>query len=75
MKTVLFCLATFISFNFYSAGAQELKFKIPAASPGQRVEQDFGLGTISVKYYRPNTRGRKIFGGIEPYGVVWRAGG
>jgi hypothetical protein len=74
MKTVLFCLATLVSFSFYGARAQELKFKIPAASMGQRVEQDFGLGTISVKYYRPNTRGRKIFGGIEPYGLVWRTG-
>jgi len=48
--------------------------KIPAASPGQRIEQDFGLGAISVKYYRPNTKGRKIFNGMEPYGIVWRTG-
>jgi len=74
MKTTLFCLLTFIMFNFYNAGAQELPFKIPATSLGQRIEQDFGLGTISVKYYRPNTRGRKIFNGLEPYGIVWRTG-
>jgi hypothetical protein len=74
MKTVLFCLLTLTSFTFYSAGAQELHLKIPAASQGQRIEQDFGLGTISIKYYRPNTKDRKIFGGIEPYGVVWRTG-
>jgi hypothetical protein len=74
MKRYLFCLVAFISFNFYNAGAQELKGKIPASSSGQRIEQDFGLGTISIKYYRPNTRGRKIFNGIEPYGIVWRTG-
>jgi hypothetical protein len=74
MKTTLFCLLTFIMFNCYDAGAQELPFKIPATSLGQRIEQDFGLGTISVKYYRPNTRGRKIFNGMEPYGTVWRTG-
>jgi hypothetical protein len=74
MKTIAFCLLAFISFNFQLARAQELKFKIPAASPGQRIEQDFGLGMVSVKYYRPNTKGRKIFGGIEPYGNVWRTG-
>ena len=54
--------------------AQEIKSKIPATSTGQRIEQDFGLGSISVAYYRPNTRGRKIFDGVEPYGVVWRTG-
>jgi len=74
MRVSLFCLLVLISFNFYSASAQELKGKIPATSPGQRIEQDFGLGTITIKYYRPNTKGRKIFGGIEPYGTVWRTG-
>ena len=74
MRTALFCLFAFITFNFYTAGAQELKMKIPASSPGQRIEQDFGLGMISVKYYRPNTKGRKIFNGMEPYGLVWRTG-
>jgi hypothetical protein len=74
IKIASLCLMAFISLNFYRVAAQELKFKIPAASPGQRIEQDFGLGTISVKYYRPNTKGRKIFGVTEPYGVVWRTG-
>jgi hypothetical protein len=70
----LFCLFSFISFNFYNASAQELKLKIPASSLGQRIEQDFGLGVVSVKYYRPNTKGRKVFNGMEPYGIVWRTG-
>jgi hypothetical protein len=74
MKTTLLCLIAFISFYFQNARAQEIKLKIPASSLGQRIEQDFGLGTISVKYYRPNTKGRKIFDGMEPYGLVWRTG-
>jgi hypothetical protein len=69
-----YLLCAFMGLIFYQAAAQELKNKIPAISQGQRIEQDFGLGTISVKYYRPNTKGRKIFGAIEPYGVVWRTG-
>lgn len=55
-----------------SAGAQDLK--IPQPSTMQRVEQDFGLGQITITYSRPNIKGRKIFGGIEPYGIVWRTG-
>jgi hypothetical protein len=57
-----------------AAFSQEMKFKIPATSTGQRIEQDFGLGTITVQYYRPNTKGRKIYNGMEPYGIVWRTG-
>ena len=73
-KTPLFCLLALLLFNSYNAGAQELRLKIPASSSGQRIEQDFGLGVISVKYFRPNTNGRKIFDGMEPYGIVWRTG-
>jgi len=30
--------------------------------------------TIHIHYSAPSMRGRKIFGGLEPYGRVWRAG-
>ena len=30
--------------------------------------------TIRIDYSAPSMRGRKIFGGLEPYGRVWRAG-
>ena len=48
--------------------------KMPQPSSGQTITQDFGLGTITVKYARPNTKGRKVFGELEPYGSVWRTG-
>jgi hypothetical protein len=48
--------------------------RLPQASSGQTLIQDFGLGKITVKYSRPNTKGRKIFGELEPYGSVWRTG-
>jgi hypothetical protein len=65
------CLVVVITCH---AHAQEIKLKIPATSTGQRIEQDFGLGVVSVQYYRPNTKGRKIFNDMEPYGIVWRTG-
>ena len=52
--------------------AQELK--IPDPSTTQKIEQDFGLGRISISYSRPNAKGRKVFDGMEPYGIVWRTG-
>jgi hypothetical protein len=54
------------------ASAQDLK--IPQPSTTQHIEQDFGLSSISLTYSRPNTKGRTIFGAMEPYGLVWRTG-
>jgi hypothetical protein len=52
--------------------AQQLK--IPQPSTLQKIEQDFGLGQITITYSRPNVKGRKIFGTTEPFGLVWRTG-
>ena len=48
--------------------------RIPEASSTQTIIQDFGLGKVTITYSRPNVKGRKIFGGINPYGQVWRTG-
>ncbi|TDQ06986.1 DUF2911 domain-containing protein [Pedobacter metabolipauper] len=48
--------------------------KMPQASTSQTITQNFGLGKITLNYSRPNTKGRKIFGALEPYGTVWRTG-
>ena len=48
--------------------------KMPAPSPTQKIKQDFGLGSIEVSYSRPSVKGRKIFGGHEPYNELWRTG-
>jgi hypothetical protein len=46
----------------------------PEASSTQTLIQDFGLGKITITYSRPNVKDRKIFGGINPWGEVWRTG-
>ena len=46
----------------------------PQPSSSETITQGFGLGTITLTYSRPNTRGRKIFGNVEPYDKVWRTG-
>jgi len=65
-------LIVLLSICTVNAGAQDLK--IPQPSTLQRIVQDFGVGQITITYSRPNIKGRKIFGGIEPYGIVWRTG-
>lgn len=50
------------------------QYTIPAASPRQKVEQQFSTSKISVDYGRPGVKGRKIFGELVPFSKVWRAG-
>jgi len=33
-----------------------------------------GTGQVQVEYSRPFVKGRKIFGGLVPWGTVWRTG-
>jgi hypothetical protein len=43
-------------------------------SPAARTSITVAGKTIRIEYSAPSMRGRKIFGGLEPYGRVWRAG-
>src|SRR4026208_1776371 len=48
--------------------------KLPDASQAAEVKQRIALTDITVNYQRPLVKGRKIGGGVVPYGKVWRAG-
>jgi hypothetical protein len=53
--------------------AQQDKSKRP--SPPAKATCQFADGkTITVDYSSPRMRGRKIYGGLVPYGKVWRTG-
>ena len=44
-------------------------------SPPAKAECKLSDGkTITIDYSSPRAKGRKIFGGLVPYGQVWRAG-
>jgi hypothetical protein len=45
-----------------------------APSPQVVVEAGGGGGSFAVRYSRPSMRGRAIWGGLVPYGEVWRTG-
>lgn len=44
------------------------------ASPHEAVKATIDGANLSVTYGRPYMKGRKIFGGLVPYGQVWRTG-
>lgn len=43
-------------------------------SPACTVSQDIGISRIEIAYGRPFVKGRSIWGGLVPFGQVWRAG-
>jgi hypothetical protein len=47
---------------------------IPAGSPASTIKQRVGVTDVEVVYSRPSMRGRVVFGGLVPYGEVWRTG-
>jgi hypothetical protein len=71
MKKTIYAIA-FLLASVITINAQD--FKIPEPSSKQSIIQDFGLGKITLTYSRPNVKGRKIFGEVEPYQLVWRTG-
>lgn len=47
----------------------------PKASPPGTATFSFSDGkTVNIAYSRPSAKGRKIMGGLVPYGQVWRTG-
>jgi hypothetical protein len=63
--------------SFFAAGlhAQEpKKIQFPQPSPLASVKERVGVTDVSIEYSRPSVRERKIFGGLVPYGQLWRTG-
>jgi len=55
------------------AGAATLAGQ-PFTSPAANATATIGGATIKIDYNAPSMHGRKIIGGLVPYGKVWRAG-
>ena len=48
--------------------------KSQRASPPAEATGTVDGVDIAIDYSQPSVKGRKIFGGLEPYGKVWRTG-
>ena len=80
MKTAILCVASLaLAASFFpspvsAAPARAGGLQFPQASPAASFKEHIGLTELSVEYSRPGVKGRKIFGGLVPYGEVWRTG-
>jgi tetratricopeptide (TPR) repeat protein len=72
-----FGIATFV-FAFFATAisgyTQSVNMDLPRDSQHARVLQRVGITDITINYHRPLVKGRKVWGGLVPYGQVWRAG-
>lgn len=57
----------FIAFKFLQSNTKK-------GSPEATVAFVDGGKNVAVTYCRPSKKGREIFGGLVPYGEVWRTG-
>jgi tetratricopeptide (TPR) repeat protein len=54
--------------------AQSALLDLPRESQRAKVSQRVGITDITITYHRPLVKGRKVWGGLVPYGEPWRAG-
>jgi hypothetical protein len=71
MKVLELSLTVFLLSGVFTL-AQDLR--TPRPSPDATVVQFVGVTEISIDYSSPGVKGRKIWGGLVPYGEVWRTG-
>jgi len=71
MKSKICLLAVVVLLGFSGVFAQ---LKVPRESQMQSIMQTVGDTSVTVVYYRPNVKDRKVFGEMEKYGAVWRTG-
>ncbi|WP_231465677.1 DUF2911 domain-containing protein [Pedobacter sp. Leaf132] len=73
MKTTIKSIALLFAAITISASAMAQDAKKPA-SPAATAMGKIKDATITIAYSSPSVKGRKIWGGLEKYDVVWRAG-
>lgn len=54
--------------------APQTSMKPFRVSPAVTVTHDLGTASLKLEYARPAVKGRRVWGGLVPYGQVWRAG-
>ena len=75
MRTLRFSAALFcLSLITTLCHAQSQELNLPRQSQRAVVTPALGITDITVNYHRPLANGRKVWGGLVPYGQVWRAG-
>ena len=73
-KILLITLSALFAFSMLAQTPATPAFIYPRPSQHAVLTQTIGVTDITVTYSRPGVKGRKIWGGLVPYGQVWRTG-
>ncbi len=74
-KRFAFCAVLLLSLAVLTSPGRGQGEKSKRPSPPAKADCKFADGkAITVDYSSPRGKGRKIYGGLVPYGQVWRAG-
>src|SRR5579864_1884747 len=72
-KRTAFLVCSVLMLSVFAVGQMANQKQRP--SPAANAQCKFADGkTIKVAYSSPRAKGRKVFGGLVPYGEVWRTG-
>ncbi|MDO7884099.1 DUF2911 domain-containing protein [Hymenobacter cheonanensis] len=74
MKTAFFLAAAALAALLAPAAQAQVKLTVPQPSPATKTREAFSTSFVELSYSRPSLRGRTAFGGLVPYGEVWRTG-
>ncbi len=72
LKNTILLTVCALLFTVTFAFTQDLE--TPRPSPNATVMQTVGVTHISIDYSSPGVKNRKIWGGLVPYGEIWRTG-
>jgi len=76
MKLLSTLLLTFLCTCTFGKLSNHVSAQIPYLQLSPFITTEISIATTKIEfsYGRPSMRGRKIFGGLEPWDVVWRGG-
>jgi len=63
-----------VTLVFASSSIAQTQLDLPDVSQKALVSQRIGITDVTITYHRPVVNGRKVWGGLVPFGQVWRAG-
>ncbi|MGA2421658.1 MAG: DUF2911 domain-containing protein, partial [Candidatus Acidiferrum sp.] len=72
LRGILFCVL--LAGVSRATLGQSFVLDLPDPSQKAEISQRIGLTDITIAYHRPLVKDRKVWGGLVPYGKVWRAG-
>jgi hypothetical protein len=74
IRTFNSALVLFCGLVAVSTGFAQNDLTLPDVSQAAMAKQRIASTDVTISYHRPLVNGRKIWGGLVPYGQVWRAG-